>query len=99
MSILIKGMDLPKGCLSCDFCNPFVEEPYCRRLMQRANGVTRLPACPLIPIPDHGRLIDADKLCELCDIMAEKCDGIGESIWNQFRTTVEWSPTIIEAEE
>ena len=40
------------------------------------------------------RLIDADKLEELCDIMAEKCGGIGESIWNQFRTTVELSPTV-----
>lgn len=40
------------------------------------------------------RLIDADKLESLCDIMADKCDGIGESIWSQFRTTVEWSPTI-----
>ena len=40
------------------------------------------------------RLIDADKLEELCNIMADKCDGIGESIWNQFRTTVEWSPTV-----
>lgn len=40
------------------------------------------------------RLIDADKLTELCDIMAEKCDGIGESVWHQFRITVEWSPTV-----
>ena len=40
------------------------------------------------------RYIDADKLEELCDIMAEKCDGIGESIWEQFRTTVECSPTL-----
>ena len=39
------------------------------------------------------RLIDADKLEELCDIMAEKCGGSEESIWNQFRTTVELSPT------
>ena len=39
------------------------------------------------------RYIEANKLEELCDIMAEKCDGIGESIWNQFRTIVEWSPT------
>ncbi len=39
------------------------------------------------------RYIDANKLEELCDIMAEKCDGIGESIWNQFRTMVEFSPT------
>lgn len=40
------------------------------------------------------RLIDADKLEELCDIMAEKCDGIGKSVWHQFRTTVEWSPIV-----
>lgn len=40
------------------------------------------------------RYIDADKLESLCDIMADKCDGIGESIWNQFRTTVEWTPTV-----
>lgn len=40
------------------------------------------------------RLIDADKLEELCDIMAEKCGENGESIWNQFRTVVECSPTV-----
>lgn len=39
------------------------------------------------------RYIDSNKLEELCDIMAEKCDGLGESIWNQFRTMVEWIPT------
>lgn len=40
------------------------------------------------------RLIDADKLIELCNIMADKCDGIGKSIWEQFAITVEWSPTV-----
>lgn len=40
------------------------------------------------------RLIDADNLTELCDIMADKYDGICEGVWHQFKTTVEWSPTI-----
>lgn len=44
------------------------------------------------------RYIDADKLEELCDIMAEKCGGIGKSIWSQFLTTVEWIPTADVAE-
>ena len=44
------------------------------------------------------RLIDAEKLIGLCNIMADKCDGMGTSIWEQFRTTVEWSPTV-DAEE
>ena len=47
----------------------------------------------------HGDLIDAGKLVELCDIMANKCDGIGVSIWHQFKTTVEWSPIVIKADE
>ena len=36
------------------------------------------------------RVINKDNLIDLCHIMADKCDGLGESIWNQFATTVEW---------
>lgn len=62
MAILIKGMEMPTGCIACDFCNPFVEEPYCRRLMKRVPKVTRLDNCPLIEIPEpHGDLIDASE--------------------------------------
>lgn len=59
MSVLIKGMGMPSGCLSCDFCNQFVDEPYCRRLMRRTPKVTRLEDCPLVPVPSHGDLVDA----------------------------------------
>ena len=92
MSILIKGMKMPT---SCDFCR--FNGAYCYAKGDE-NAHSTLP-CPLIPIPSHGDLIDADKLVELCDIMADKCDGIGTSIWHQFKTTVEWSPIVIPAEE
>lgn len=59
----------------------------------------RMDDSDFVPVPKHGDLIDADKLVELCDIMADKCDGIGASIWHQFKTTVEWSPIVIPAEE
>ena len=63
MSVLVEGMDMPTGCISCDFCNPFVEEPYCRRLMKRVPKVTRLDNCPITEIQEpHGDLIDRDKL-------------------------------------
>ena len=39
---------------------------------------------------DGMRLISKDDLIDLYHIMADKCDGLGESIWNQFATTVEW---------
>ena len=38
------------------------------------------------------RYISATKLEGLCGIMADKCDDVGESNWNQFRTAVECSP-------
>ena len=98
MSVLIKGMKMPSGCISCDFCNPFTDKPYCRRLMRITPKVTRLKDCPLVEVPTpHGRLVDADALkatfCAECNhtITCEDCDidyHIGRL-----------APTIIEAEE
>ena len=51
----------------------------------------RADNCPLIPVPDHGRLIDADA------ILNEK--GIGTQIagWGKMfhETVIEYAPTII----
>lgn len=92
MSILINGMEMPTSCLNCRFHKSI----YCTLTDICTNTAQ---GCPLTPVPPHGDLIDADKLVELCDIMADKCDGIGASIWHQFKTTVEWSPIVIPAEE
>ena len=48
MGVYIKNMKMPGACLACDFCNPFAEEPYCRRLMKITPKTTTLPDCPLI---------------------------------------------------
>lgn len=61
MSVLIKGMEMPKNCRECRFgydgkC--FAEQPFHRFFM----GDTH--KCPLIELPPHGRLIDADALME-----------------------------------
>ena len=41
------------------------------------------------------RLIDADQLSRLCEIMKkDKLNSVPEVIWNQFRTIVECSPTM-----
>ena len=102
MSILIKGMEMPKNCDSCP-CYYETEGAWRNEceVLQREHYITdeRPDWCPLVSVPKHGDLIDADKLVELCDIMADKCDGIGASIWHQFKTTVEWSPIVIPAEE
>lgn len=51
MSIIIKGMEMPKTCDDC-----FLPLQYCPYAM-KPNG-----ECPLVPVHPHGRLIDADAL-------------------------------------
>lgn len=51
--IYIKGMEMPKSCVDCRFHKSI----YCT-----LNDICTNTAqgCPLIPVPPHGRLIDAD---------------------------------------
>ena len=68
MSILIKGLEMPKNCAGCPFFvrsdtpkRPFVD---CKLIgclgsvFIAASGI--LVDCPLVAVPPHGRLIDAD---------------------------------------
>lgn len=54
MSVYIKGFPLPNNCGACP-----LRLAWCR---ERIYMVTRPERCPLIPVPEHGRLIDGDKL-------------------------------------
>lgn len=68
MSILIKGIDMPKSCGGCEFVYNLVGGSYewweCAILHDDINQFdTRRTDCPLIEIPTpHGRLIDASEL-------------------------------------
>lgn len=57
MSILIRGMEMPSCCAACKvLCDAKSETGIIRPFGER------LSSCPLIEIPHHGRLIDADAL-------------------------------------
>lgn len=58
MSVLIKGMKMPKECADCYIR----ERDTCPLLKANVSGWGRMGNCPLIELPDHGRLIDADAL-------------------------------------
>ena len=59
MSILIKGMEMPTSCWDCPCING--ENGYCQLRKEYVYG--EIPrSCPLVPVPPHGRLIDADAL-------------------------------------
>lgn len=62
MSVLIKGIEMPSGCAVC----PFRIGRFCPYIDGWKNNIEkhktdRHPLCPLVPVPPHGRLIDADE--------------------------------------
>lgn len=66
MSIYIH-MDIPKSCWDC----PFHEDDVCypgKMSINRDHWNDRSPHCPLIEVPEHGRLIDADALDDVVRI-------------------------------
>ena len=90
MSVLIKGMEMPKDCDDCRFHKSY----YCVLTDIITNG---MQGCPLVEVPPHGRLVDADELkatfCAECNhtLTCEDCDidyHIGRL-----------APIIIESEE
>ena len=100
MSILIRGMEMPKN---CDVC--FMRDA-CEYSMPLGK---RLTDCPLVEVPTpHGRLIDADALVEILlkviDINAsieqrnEATEQERRCLW-WFEQQIGIAPTIIPSEE
>ena len=78
MNVIVKGMQMPTNCGNCPF-----RLAWCR---ERIYMVTRPQRCPLIELPDHGRLVDADEM----ERMFLKATGISISF--------NGVPTVIPAE-
>lgn len=73
MSVLI-NMEMPMNCCRC----PCADLEYYDCNLMPGTGISsdrksgkRRDDCPLIPVPDHGRLIDADALCETLRKLAD----------------------------
>lgn len=65
MSVLIKGMQMPKNCSDCPVA---LSGKYCR-INQTHTTYIKLPVrpdhCPLVQLPEHhGGLIDVDAACD-----------------------------------
>lgn len=112
MSLLIKGMEMPQNCDKCFFCHYIHadedhEHFYVCSLENWKKPITHLPLnpiqakskpewCPLVEVPPHGRLIDADNLLSVLDILCDKGGDI--RYWEQLAWIIKDCPTIIEAE-
>lgn len=125
MSVLINGMEMPTSCYECPFLD--YEQGFCFASAVKIESGWFEPVlcpgeikggrhdeCPLVPVPKHGRLIDADALrqsikesIDECHKWADEVDS-GEMyarVSQSLGTFVECSlrvkaaPTIIPASE
>ena len=66
MSVLIKGMEMPINCVSCKVAVVVKDGVLCTpmfRIVKKEKILSeRQQDCPLVEVPPHGRLIDADAL-------------------------------------
>ena len=110
MSVLIKGMKMPKN---CDACPMFYECRLCALTDDHASSIEwkteekRMPNCPLIELPDHGDLIDRDALrkewkfsesCNRCERDAYRCQYYEEMSPMDVCGMLDDAPVVIPAE-
>ena len=111
--ILIRGMEMPKRCIDCPceydciLCKATGNQFMYR---SEANGGyvdfcdTRMPDCPLIELPPHGRLIDADALMliikdyidEYSDVDTEGYHNLKWCAMKEVEMAIEDATTVIE---
>lgn len=95
MSVLIKGMEMPTNCRACPLATRFFDgEDVCAMLGTYVHDRDREDDCPLVHVPPHGRLIDADAI-PYNKIMIEDDDFY----YGITQPRIERMPTIIPAEE
>lgn len=104
MSVLIKGMEMPKDCRDCPMEMFYINcgDTRCRatnKLLAEEYRIIpfsgRPDWCPLVEVPTpHGRLIDADKLLE--DVRKNSVSYSADDFAHEW---VDVQPTVIEAEE
>lgn len=105
MSILIRGMQMPKNCETCELSSTdssgFFGCCVTGNIVMRKREQDRPSWCPLIEVPKHGRLIDADALMKsIASTKATNRNAFGVyMLYRVIADAVKNAPTIIEAEE
>lgn len=104
MSIIVKGMKMPENCHECEFvdilptcpCNKMADDDFWNNVSLAVEGHKD---CPLLEVPPHGRLIDADALLKLLDSCMFPSDMVTTRALSMATNWLKEAPTIIEAEE
>lgn len=95
MSILIKGMEMPRSCAECPVNMNICKRGYKYLLAHMELYDQRADDCPITTVPPHGRLIDADELFK----EMERKGWFDNADRDKAEDLVLAAPTIIPAEE
>ena len=104
MSVIVKGMEIPKNCYAC-MTSGFRSAIKCEEWSSISAGLfgkMRSPSCPLVELPEkHGELIDKDEFLEMLirpDIsFSFFSDGMFIDVTDVCATILN-TPTVLEAE-
>lgn len=108
MSVLIKGMEMPKSCFYCPFREKVNPDDYVCMALNKEFEETfslivgkRHKDCPLVPVQPHGDLTDQDAYRdEFMDGVYELCsDDPDNNRANAIIDLFDNAPTIIPASE
>ncbi len=95
MGVYIHGMEMPTNCCQCPVNMEVCKRGYKYLLAHPELYDKRADDCPLVPVPPHGRLIDADALM----MHKGNCyDADGHLLYAVGTGNIMCAPTIIPAD-
>jgi len=113
MSVYIPNLEMPISCFKCPVSRPSLGNLGgaiigCPLIGRTISALfceqKRMQDCPLVPVPQHGRLIDADAMIERIEfearhyVVKDEFDKGRVAAWyNVIRAIREYIPTIIQA--
>lgn len=102
--IYIPGVEMPTRCGRCDMCIPAYDDGIfdhyecCITAAIIDNLGEKMEDCPLVPVPPHGRLIDADALSQIHGEFAYEKSGRNYGFHMTAKAWIDEAPTIIPAD-
>lgn len=99
--IYIPGMEMPNDCENCIFCDD--DACLMHKPEQFRSWTEEYKNCPLVLVPDHGRLIDADEHNKALEKHRNTYTQDSKLPWGITLDAFEWelaqAPTIIPADK
>lgn len=102
MGIYLRNIEMPKSCYDCPLCYDMMEcsasDIRFFKVKEKSFDfcTERHPNCPLVPVPAHGRLIEAEPIMKY---ITDRLNS-GEFGYDQIEvlTEIQYAPTIIQAD-